>query len=189
MLQCVSLLVASCAARQEIRCVYWTQRCLLYWQQRDTGPVWPISVYQLEPHLGIIQSSACYHVPRCPQLHCCTLCGKLFVTSTITYACHCSWSHHINVIVVLFGDGYNLWHSGTIHWVTCPSYWFGEAQNTYHHDMAWYDIHLLHLGVHPVAAVGRRYKSRREAAIYKRINNTQKNTETQNIQKWNKKQT
>ena len=59
--------------------------------------------------------------------------------------------------------------------------------------MIWYDIYLLQLGIHPVAAVGRLYKNKRETAIYKGRNNTQKNTKTQNIQngkqKYNKKQT
>jgi hypothetical protein len=66
-LHCISSRVARCAARQKIRCFYWTQRYLLYGQLPGTGPVWPISAYQPEPHLGIIQSSAYYDVPSVPS--------------------------------------------------------------------------------------------------------------------------
>jgi len=41
-----------------------------------------------------------------------------------------------------------------------------------------YDIYLLQLVFHPVEAVGRLYKRRRETAVYKRRNNTEKNTKT-----------
>jgi hypothetical protein len=45
-----------------------------------------------------------------------------------------------------------------------------------------YDIHLLQLGFHLVAVVGKPLKNGKETAIYKMRKSTQNNTKTQNTQ-------
>ena len=47
--------------------------------------------------------------------------------------------------------------------------------------LIWY-VYLLQFSVHPVAVVGRLYKNRKEtAALHRGIDNTQKNSKTQNL--------
>ena len=55
------------------------------------------------------------------------------------------------------------------------------------YDVMSYNIYLLQLGFHTVAAVGRLYRNRKETAMYRRGNNKPNNTKAQNTQ--NRKQT